>query len=73
MKGYSDLYRLSQDFIHTATTYAKIVPLITLVACLLSAIEIILERYLHPSLKTVKPASVGGQAGGDKYVVHNIL
>mmetsp|Transcript_45725 Transcript_45725/g.115084 ORF Transcript_45725/g.115084 Transcript_45725/m.115084 type:complete len:937 (+) Transcript_45725:35-2845(+) len=52
----NDLLELSQDFIHSAKTYGRI---------------IISERYL--SNKTIAPTQIGGCAGGEKYVVHNIL
>jgi len=51
-----ELLDLSQDFIHTAKTYGRI---------------IIMERYLHR--KTIFPLDLGGTAGGDKYLVSNIL
>ena len=54
------IYKLSpkQDFIHAAQTYGRI---------------IISEVYLPVRKKTIKPLNLGGVAGGDKYVVHNIL
>jgi len=52
------LISLSQDFHHAAKTYGKM---------------IISEVYLPLENKTIKPASVGGQAGGDKYIVQDIL
>jgi len=53
-----ELLHLSQDFIHAAATYGKI---------------IISEVYLPNKKKTIKPVTIGGQAGGDKYVINNIL
>ena len=47
-----------QDFIHAARTYGRI---------------IISEVYLPMRKKTIKPLNLGGVAGGDKYVVHNVL
>eukprot|EP00007_Cunea_sp_BSH-02190019_P003726 CAMPEP_0174236740 /NCGR_PEP_ID=MMETSP0417-20130205/5774_1 /TAXON_ID=242541 /ORGANISM="Mayorella sp, Strain BSH-02190019" /LENGTH=1527 /DNA_ID=CAMNT_0015315423 /DNA_START=44 /DNA_END=4627 /DNA_ORIENTATION=- len=52
------LLHLSQDFIHAAKTYGKI---------------IISEVCVKASKKTIKPVSLGGQAGGDKYIVQGIL
>ena len=48
MNANLELLHLSQDFIYCAKTYGKI---------------IISEVYLKPSKKTVKPISLGGQAG----------
>ncbi|KAH3765084.1 Histidine kinase A [Pelomyxa schiedti] len=53
-----ELSNLASDFIHIARMYGVI---------------IINERYLPVSQKTVKPLSLGGIAGGDKYIVNNIL
>ena len=47
-----------QDFIYSARAYGKI---------------IISEAFLPDDQKTIRPSLVGGQAGGDKYIVHNIL
>lgn len=58
VKPYSNLIHISQDFIHTATTYGKI---------------IINEVYLPPEKKKIKPIDVGGLAGGLKFIVQNIL
>ena len=57
-RAYAELLNLNQDFIHTAKVFGKI---------------IISEMYLPIDAKTIKPVSVGGVAGGDKYVVHGIL
>eukprot|EP01130_Rhizamoeba_saxonica_P016324 TRINITY_DN7530_c0_g1_i1.p1 TRINITY_DN7530_c0_g1~~TRINITY_DN7530_c0_g1_i1.p1 ORF type:complete len:885 (-),score=187.58 TRINITY_DN7530_c0_g1_i1:58-2367(-) len=53
-----NLMHLSQDFIHAATTYGKI---------------IISEVHLPNKEKNIKPVSLGGIIGGQKYIVHNIL
>jgi hypothetical protein len=58
VKPYLNLIHISQDFIHTATTYGKI---------------IINEVYLPPEKKKIKPINVGGLAGGVKFIVQNIL
>mmetsp|Transcript_3506 Transcript_3506/g.5211 ORF Transcript_3506/g.5211 Transcript_3506/m.5211 type:complete len:164 (-) Transcript_3506:744-1235(-) len=50
-----ELLHLAQDFIGAAKTYGRI---------------IISEVYLNESEKTIKPVNVGGQAGGEKYIVH---
>src|SRR5438045_3495737 len=47
------MHALYTDFVRTATMYAKL---------------IVSERFLAPDQKTVKPAGVGGIAGGDKFV-----
>eukprot|EP01102_Stenamoeba_stenopodia_P010457 TRINITY_DN3150_c0_g1_i4.p1 TRINITY_DN3150_c0_g1~~TRINITY_DN3150_c0_g1_i4.p1 ORF type:complete len:699 (+),score=110.12 TRINITY_DN3150_c0_g1_i4:139-2097(+) len=52
------LVQLSQDFLYTAKAYGKI---------------IISEVYLPVKQKTIKPVDVGGIAGGEKYIIHNIL
>jgi len=66
------LLQLSQDFVNSSEMYGRI---------------IILERYLEPRgdqglrlsngeprvFKTINSMNLGGQAGGDKYVVNNIL
>ena len=54
----TELLRLSQDFVHSARTYGKIV---------------ISEVYLDVEHKTIKPKNLGGVAGGQKYIVQNIL
>jgi hypothetical protein len=58
MEASLELLHLSQDFIYCAKTYGKI---------------IISEVYVKSSKKTIKPISLGGQAGGDKYIANNIL
>ena len=54
----ADLTNLSLEFADTALTYGKI---------------IISEAALPLHQKTIKPAMLGGVAGGDKFVVHGIL
>ena len=58
IRGYWNLYNLTEDFVHTAKTYGKI---------------IISEAFLPPEKKTLGICKIGGTAGGDKYIVHNIL
>ena len=58
IRGYWNLYYLTEDFVHTAKKYGKI---------------IISEHFLPDNKKTIRPCQVGGTAGGDKYIVHNIL
>ena len=58
MSANAELLHLSQDFLHCARTYGKI---------------IISERFLKEEQKTIKPVHVGGLAGGEKYIVHNVL
>ena len=58
MRIYSELSNLAQDFIHCAKTYGRI---------------IISEGHTPYELKTIKPAKMGGFAGGDKYLVNNIM
>jgi len=55
---YTELSTLAQDFIHCVHTYGKI---------------IISEIYTEPENKTVKPMSNMGFAGGDKYIVKQVL
>ena len=54
----TELMHLSEDFIHASRTVGKI---------------IISEVYVPVKKKTIKPSTMGGRAGGEKYVVHNIL
>jgi Regulator of G protein signaling domain len=54
----AELMYLSQDFIETAKTYGRI---------------IIMERFLEPSAKTIAPTSMGGMAGGEKYIVQKYV
>ena len=58
VNGNAELLYLAQDFLHCAETYGRI---------------IISERFLPVDEKTIKPLSMGGVAGGEKYVVHNTL
>src|SRR3990167_11307817 len=58
IKAYLELERLSTYFIYTVKTYARI---------------IISEVYLPNSEKIIKPVSIGGIAGGAKYIVQRIL
>jgi len=51
-------YRIAQEFSDTANLYAKI---------------IISEMCLPIEQRTIKPVDVGGVAGGQKYIFHNIL
>jgi len=53
-----ELMHLSHDFIQAAQTYGRI---------------IISEVYLPHNRKTIPPLALGGVAGGQKYIVHNIL
>ena len=55
-KVNAEMAQLSQDFVHCARTYGKI---------------IISEKF--SSQKTIQPLNLGGIAGGEKYIVHNIL
>eukprot|EP01126_Amoeba_proteus_P011640 TRINITY_DN1473_c0_g1_i18.p1 TRINITY_DN1473_c0_g1~~TRINITY_DN1473_c0_g1_i18.p1 ORF type:complete len:812 (+),score=196.67 TRINITY_DN1473_c0_g1_i18:740-3175(+) len=55
---YAELVHLERDFLYCSETYGKI---------------IISEYYLPNSEKTIKPVKKLGYAGGDKYIVHNIL
>ena len=54
----TELMALAQDFIYTAKVYGRI---------------IILERYLNYEAKTIKPVRMGGQAGGEKYIINGVL
>jgi hypothetical protein len=54
---YSQVADLYSNFLYTAKTYGKI---------------IISEVYLPVAEKSIKPADLGGVAGGLKYVAHNI-
>lgn len=56
--AYSKLGKLYQNFIDTATLYGKI---------------LISERYLPEECRTFKACDIGGIAGGEKFVVQNIL
>lgn len=52
------MYRLSDDFFHAASLYAQV---------------IISELGLPAGLKSIQPVNVGGIAGGEKYIIDNIL
>ena len=49
---------MAADFVAAAERYGRIV---------------VAERHCAAHAKTVRPAALGGVAGGEKYVVHNIL
>ncbi|GAB5364258.1 hypothetical protein AAMO2058_000954400 [Amorphochlora amoebiformis] len=55
---FTELAQLAKDFVHTAVTIGKI---------------IIQERHLPPASKTIQPKQMGGQAGGEKFISHNIM
>lgn len=55
---YHSLYCLAHDFVYAAKTFGKI---------------IISEVNLPADYKTIKPSSVGGIAGGEKYMCHSIF
>lgn len=75
-----DLIHLAQDFIYSSSTYGKIVRYdhLALICSRRSPhlcvprLQIISEVYLPDEKKMVKPLKLG-MAGGDKYIVHNIL
>ncbi|KAH3733018.1 Histidine kinase A [Pelomyxa schiedti] len=54
----SALIDLASDFVNSARTYGRI---------------IIKERFVPETRKTIHAVNVGGFAGGEKYIVHNIL
>jgi len=56
--AYSKLGKLYQNFIDTSTLYGKI---------------LISEKYLPESCRTFKACDMGGIAGGEKFLVQNIL
>lgn len=58
INAYSKLGKLYQNFIDTATLYGKI---------------LISERYLPEECRTFKACDIGGIAGGEKFLVQNIL
>lgn len=53
-----DMFSLGSDFFHAASLYAQV---------------IISELPLPCALKSIQPVSVGGIAGGEKFIVDNIL
>ena len=57
-KAYQHLADLSTDFVYAVNTYARI---------------IISEVHVSDDQKIIKRASVGGEAGGDKYIVKGIV
>jgi hypothetical protein len=57
-KPFSELWKLSQDFLFAAKTYAQII------------VSEVCLPYAH---KTIKPIGLGGIAGGEKYHVQGIL
>lgn len=56
--SYNSLSRLMQDFVHVCKTYAKV---------------LVHEKSLPLKHKTIKPAAVGGFAGGLKYLHAGIM
>lgn len=58
VEAYTTLSRLARDFVAAATQYGRI---------------IISERFLPAEAKTIRPANVGGIAGGEKFVVRGWL
>ena len=56
--AFEQLSELAADFAFTARAIGRL---------------IISEKYLAPAEKTIKPYTMGGVAGGEKYVVHNIV
>ena len=56
--SYSSLSRLMQDFVHVCKSYAKV---------------LVHEKSLPLKHKTIKPAALGGFAGGTKYIHAGIL
>ncbi|EGC32510.1 hypothetical protein DICPUDRAFT_15088, partial [Dictyostelium purpureum] len=58
LEKFERLSSLEHDFVYAAETYGRI---------------IISENFLSNELKTIKPVSVGGIAGGEKYIVQGIL
>ena len=58
MKANTELMHLSDDFVHAARTFGKI---------------IISEVFVPVTKKTITPQTIGGIVGGEKYIVHNIL
>ncbi|EFA86726.1 hypothetical protein PPL_00531 [Heterostelium album PN500] len=58
LEKFERLASLEHDFVYAAESYGRI---------------IISEHLLPDELKTIKPVSVGGIAGGEKYIVQGIL
>ncbi len=65
-KTFSSLSALSQDFVNAAKTYGKII---------ISELygNLTLTVAVPVAYKTIKPVAIGGVAGGEKYIVQNIL
>jgi hypothetical protein len=58
IEANTELMHLSDDFVHAARTFGRI---------------IISEVFLPVKQKTIRPKTIGGIVGGEKYIVHNIL
>lgn len=58
VRCYRELTNLALDFVHCAKTYGML---------------IISEAETPVANKTIQPTRIGGFAGGDKYIVNNIL
>ena len=58
MLANSELLHLSEDFVSAARAVGKM---------------IISEICLPPQQKVIRPVTIGGIAGGEKFIVHNIL
>ena len=57
-EAFEQLSELAADFAFTARCLGRI---------------IISEKYLRPDEKTIRPVLLGGVAGGEKYLSHNIV
>ena len=55
---YDRLRSMAHDFVHAAEAYGRI---------------IISEMCLPDAAKTIKPTAIGGIAGGQKFIVQDIL
>lgn len=66
----AELIDLASDFVQAARTFVG-----TANCCNFSRYGriIIKERYIPVEHKTIKPTSIGGIVGGEKYIVHKIL
>ena len=58
MANCENLANLAKNFVYTATLFGQI---------------IINEFHLPQNKKSYHPSNVGGQAGGIKYIIHDIL
>ncbi|KYQ92909.1 hypothetical protein DLAC_05501 [Tieghemostelium lacteum] len=58
LEKFERLSSLEHDFVYAAETYGRI---------------IISEHFLPHNVRTIKPVTVGGIAGGEKYIVQGIL